>query len=166
MLVLGIDPGLAATGYGLLSWADEGGGGQIKMIEGGVIRSEAKDPVERRVGSIYKGIVEIIREFKPSAMAMEDIFSHYKHPKTGIIMAHARGAILAAADATNIPVSHYAATMIKKSLTGNGRANKEQVRQTVLSQFRITGPAEPFDTYDALAAGLCHINHSMRVVEN
>ena len=101
-----------------------------------------------------------------SAMAMEEIFSHYKHPKTGIIMAHARGAILAAADCEKIPVSHYAATMIKKSLTGNGRANKEQVRQTVLSQLQIKGPPEPFETYDALAAGLCHINHALRMVEN
>lgn len=162
MLVLGVDPGLAATGYGLLSWES----GQIKMIEGGVIKSRANDPMERRVGSIYRGIVEIIEEFKPSTMAMEDIFSHYKHPQTGVIMAHARGAILAAADSQNIPVSNYSATMIKKSLTGNGRAKKEQVRQTVLSQLRINGPAEPFDTYDALATGLCHINHSLRMVGN
>ncbi len=160
MLVLGVDPGLVATGYGLLSWKS----GQVKMIEGGVLKPDASDPMERRVGSIFKGMVEIIEEFQPNVMAMEDIYSHYNHPKTGIIMAHARGAILAAADSKNIPVGHYSATMIKKSLTGNGRANKEQVRQTVLSQLKITGPAEPFDTYDALATGLCHINHALRMV--
>lgn len=159
MLVIGVDPGLAATGYGLVS-VDTGGS---RLVEGGVIRSEATDGMSERVGAIFKGMLEVIEEFGPDVMAMEEIYSHYKHPKTAIIMAHARGAILAAADQKRLPVRHYAATTIKSALTGNGRARKEQVRRMVLDRLGVSGPIEPLDTYDALAAALCHINQIMRV---
>jgi crossover junction endodeoxyribonuclease RuvC len=160
MLVLGIDPGLRNVGYGLLEIKSE----KISLIEGGVLQPEIENDLGTRVGEIFSGITEIITEFKPDIMAMEDLYSHYKHPKTAVIMAHARGAILAAASQLNLPVSHYPATMIKNSLVGQGRATKEQVREMASNILGLNGPAEPFDTYDAIAVALCHINQSSRKI--
>lgn len=158
MLILGIDPGLAATGYGLVAHEAD----KPRLVEGGVIRSRESDPIETRVGAIFSGILEVMQEFKPDIMAMEDLYSHYKHPKTAIIMGHARGAILVAAHQRKIPVKNYAATMIKMSLTGNGRAKKEQVQRMVLNLLGLSAPMEPYDTSDALAVALCHINQNMK----
>ncbi|MEZ5359515.1 MAG: crossover junction endodeoxyribonuclease RuvC [Candidatus Zixiibacteriota bacterium] len=160
MLVLGVDPGLNTTGYGLVEHRSD----RVFLIEGGVIRSDAKAEMAQRVGAIYQGITEVIREFSPDVMAMEEIYSHTKHPRTAIIMAHARGAILAAADSMGLGVRHYPSTTIKSALTGNGRAKKEQVREMVFSMLRCTGKPEPLDTYDALAAALCHINQQTGMV--
>lgn len=160
MLVLGVDPGLKTTGYGLVELRSD----RVFLIEGGVIRSDGKAEMARRVGAIFKGIAEVIREFSPDVMAMEEIYSHTKHPRTAIIMAHARGAILAAADTMGIGVRNYPSTTIKSALTGNGRARKEQVREMVFSMLRCTGKPEPLDTYDALAAALCHINQQTGMV--
>lgn len=162
MLVLGVDPGLAATGYGLVERQAD----NLRLVEGGVIRSNASDPVEKRVGAIFSGIAEVIDEFKPDIMAIEDLYSHYKHPKTAVIMAHARGAILAAADTKNVAVVNYAATKIKSALTGNGRARKEQVQQMVLDSLNIKDPIEPLDTTDALAAALCYFNQQRWAVSS
>jgi crossover junction endodeoxyribonuclease RuvC len=162
MLVLGVDPGLAATGYGLISLNS----GQVQLVEGGVIRSGKDDPIEKRVGDIYSGILEILEEFRPDILSMEDLYSHYKHPKTAIIMGHARGAVLVAANQKNVPVRNYAATKIKMAITGNGRAKKEQVQRMVLNILGLTTPMEPYDTSDALAAALCHINQNMKVVNS
>ncbi|MEE9443482.1 MAG: crossover junction endodeoxyribonuclease RuvC [candidate division Zixibacteria bacterium] len=160
MLVLGIDPGLRTVGYGLVDNKSE----KISLIEGGVLQPDVETDLGNRIGAIFSGITDIITEFKPDFMAMEDLYSHYKHPKTAVIMAHARGAILAAASQLNIPVSHYPATMIKNSLVGQGRATKEQVREMALSILGLDGPAEPLDTYDAIAVALCHINQNSRKI--
>lgn len=158
MLVLGVDPGLAATGYGLV----ESLGDRNRLVEGGVIRSDKNDSLEKRVGAIFAGMQELVTEFKPTVLAMEDLYSHYKHPKTAIIMGHARGAVLVAAHQQGIPVAHYAATAIKMTLTGNGRARKEQVQRMVCDALGLTGPMDPFDTSDALAAALCHIYQTVK----
>ena len=158
MLILGVDPGLAATGYGLIRYGSNG----MHLIEGGVIRSSDRDPLDKRVGEIHAGMVELLKEFKPDVLSMEELYSHYKHPKTAIIMGHARGAVLVAAHQQGVPVRHYAATMVKMALTGNGRAKKEHVRRMILEALDIRGPAEPLDTYDALAVALCHINHNLK----
>ena len=159
MLVLGVDPGLAATGYGLV----KSGSTRSRLVEGGVIRSRSQDPIEKRVGDIYTGMLEVLDEFHPDILAMEDLYSHYKHPKTAIIMGHARGAVLVAANQAGIVVKSYASTMIKIALTGNGRARKEQVQRMVLNHLGLTAPIEPYDTSDALAAALCHINQNVKV---
>jgi len=158
MLVLGVDPGLAATGYGVVACES----GRIRLVEGGVIRSRKDDPIEKRVGDIYAGIMEVMKEFQPDILAMEDLYSHYKHPRTAIVMGHARGAVLVAADQRGITVRNYAATMIKMALTGNGRAKKEQVQRMVMNMLDLKNPMEPMDTSDALAAALCHINQNIK----
>lgn len=160
MIVLGVDPGLAATGYGLISFLE----GRSKLLEGGVVRSNENDPMEKRVGAIFSGITEILEAFSPDIISMEDLYSHYKHPKTAIIMAHARGAVLAAANEKGIEVVSYPATRIKNSIAANGRAPKEQVRRMILHLLGLERIPEPYDISDALAAALCHINHNMKSV--
>jgi crossover junction endodeoxyribonuclease RuvC len=159
MLVLGVDPGLGTTGYGLVRFQ----AGRSKLVEGGVIRTGDTETMEYRVGAIYEGMLEILGEYTPDIIAMEDLYSHYKHPKTAIIMGHARGAVLVAAFSKKIAVQHYPATKIKMALTGNGRARKEQVRQMIVQMLGLKQEIEPLDISDALAAALCHINQTMKV---
>ncbi len=159
MLVLGIDPGLAVTGYGLIRIADE----QPQLVEAGVIRSHDNDPIDRRVGSIYAAMTELLADARPDCLSMEDLYSHYNHPKTAVIMAHARGAILAAACQSRVPVTSYAATKIKSAITGNGRARKDQVQQMIMQILNLSEPLEPVDQSDALAAALCHAHYLERM---
>lgn len=152
MRVLGIDPGLDTTGYGLI----ESDGTDFKVIEAGVVRSKASDALARRLLEIGDEICEIIEQLKPDAVAVEELYSHYNHPRTAIIMGHARGIIFLKAAEAGLEVHSYAATRIKKSLTGNGRAGKEQVQQMIASSLKLKTIPEPADAADALAVALCH----------
>ncbi len=152
---IGIDPGLGITGYGVLELVN----GTVKVKEAGCIRTKQKLPLEKRLEEIYSGLNEVFKEFKPETVVIEDLYSHYRHPKTAIIMGHARGAIFLSAASSKIPVVSYGATMIKKSLTGNGRASKSQMQQMIKSRLGLKKLPEPPDVADALAAALCHINH-------
>ena len=152
MRVLGIDPGLNITGYGVL---DEDGD-TLAVVEAGVVRTKATDSLEKRLMEIAAGIDEIIQQLKPDAMAIEDLYSHYGHPKTAIIMGHARGVIFLKAAEHHIPVIPYAATRVKKSLTGNGRATKTQMQLMIRSSLGLSAIPDPPDAADALAVALCH----------
>jgi crossover junction endodeoxyribonuclease RuvC len=152
---IGIDPGLGITGYGILECTS----GKIVIKEAGFIRTNRKTPMAERVAEIYEGLNEIIAEFKPAQVIIEDLYSHYRHPKTAIIMGHARGAVFLSAAKASLPVISYGATMIKKSLTGNGRASKLQVQRMVKSKLAMKKLPEPPDVADALAVALCHIGH-------
>ncbi len=159
MRILGIDPGLDTTGYGVI----EASGRDLLLIEGGVIRTgSAEEPLESRLSHLYDGITEIIEEFTPQAVALEELYSHYEHPTTAILMGHARGVICLSAARKGIPVHSYAATRIKSCLTGNGRATKEHVQRAVQARLKLEKPPEPHDTADALAAAICHwwMSHS------
>jgi len=153
---IGIDPGLGITGYGVLR---SDGGGRIEVLEAGCIRTNRKAAMEDRIKEIYDGLREVIDEFKPEIVIIEDLYSHYRHPKTAIIMGHARGAVYLSAANAGLPVKSYAATMIKKSLTGNGRASKIQVQHMIKSKLGLPEIPEPADVADALAVALCHISH-------
>src|SRR6266542_2504024 len=118
--ILGIDPGLAITGYGVLEFSPA----RPILREAGIIRTaddKASDMAEK-VLSVYKGVAEVISQFAPEAMAVEQLYSHYDHPRTAILMGHARGVIFLAAAQHKIQVVSYAATQVKKLITGNGRA--------------------------------------------
>ena len=151
---MGIDPGLGATGYGII----EASGRIPSLVEAGVIRSRAKDPLEKRLFDIFKGATEIIEEFDPAIVVIEELYSAYAHPRTAILMGHARGVIYIAAAARNLPVISYASTRIKNSLTGHGRASKEQVQRMVQHAFGLRQIPHPPDVADALAVALCHHN--------
>ena len=155
---LGIDPGLNRTGYTLLSRHDDG----PLLEEGGVISSTRDLSLAERVNEIGQGIVEVIEEFAPEAIAIEKVFSHGQFPKTALMMAHARGAILFAAAERRIPVVHYTPTQIKRLLTGSGRASKEQIQLAVQRELGLADVLEPNDVSDACAVALCHY-HSARL---
>jgi len=153
MRILGIDPGLNTTGYGAIEISDR----DVVLLEGGVIRpGSAKETLEARLITLYDGIIEIIDEFRPEAMALEKLYSHYEHPSTAILMGHARGVICLASSQKEVSVYNYAATEIKSCLTGNGRASKEQMQQTIQARFKLKEVPEPHDVADALAAAVCH----------
>jgi crossover junction endodeoxyribonuclease RuvC len=150
--VLGIDPGLNTTGYAVLSIQ----GSQIALVEAGVIKSKAKQSLGNRLASIHSGILDVIDSLKPDCMGLEELYSHYERPKTSIIMGHARGVICLAAELRGIEIKSYAATQVKKIMTGNGRANKLQVQLAVSRQLNLPEVPEPPDVADAMAIAVCH----------
>ena len=151
-IYLGIDPGLNRTGYAVLERTVRG----PVLREGGVIRSTPALTLAERVHEIGTGLREVIAQYHPQAMAIEQIFSMSKHPKTAILMAHARGAILFAAAEAGIPIIHYSARQIKKLLTGSGAATKEQMQLAVQRELRLKSLLEPNDVADATGVALCH----------
>ena len=155
MRVLGVDPGLQITGYAVL----EGVGSQPRICEAGVIKSkegrESADMAPRLV-SLYNSLVEVIEQFRPTIAAVEQLYAHYEHPRTAILMGHARGVIFLAAGKHDMRVVSYNATSIKKTITGSGRASKEQVQRTIQRELGLQQIPEPPDVADALAIALCH----------
>jgi crossover junction endodeoxyribonuclease RuvC len=151
--VLGIDPGLNITGYGVVSIVK----GQPKLEEAGVVRSTSSRSLESRIRQIHDGLSEVIASTQPTVLALEELYSHYERPQTAILMGHARGVICLAAAQADLQVHHYAATKVKKLLTGNGRAPKDQMQTAIQREFGLSQPPEPADVADALAIALCHI---------
>src|ERR1700693_3971086 len=133
--ILGIDPGLGVTGYGVIEYAAP----RPILCEAGIIRTaddNASDMAEK-VLSVYKGVVEVIAQFAPEAMAVEQLYAHYDHPRTAILMGHARGVIFLTAAQRGLEVVSYNATKVKKTVTGSGRASKEQVQRTIQRELGL-----------------------------
>jgi crossover junction endodeoxyribonuclease RuvC len=150
-----VDPGLNVTGYAVLEARPQG----PHVCEAGIIRTaegRATTDMARRLRSLYDGIVEVLDQFGPGVMAVEQLFAHYEHPRTAILMGHARGVIFLAGGQRGLPVLSYNATRIKKAVTGNGRASKEQVQHAIQRELGLARLPEPPDVADALAAALCH----------
>ncbi|MEM6854078.1 MAG: crossover junction endodeoxyribonuclease RuvC [Planctomycetota bacterium] len=152
--VLGIDPGLRLTGYGVVDLA--AGSLEPQLVEGGVIRLDAKQPLEHRLLQLRNELTNLIAGLEPDRLAVEQLYAHYAHPRTAILMGHARGVILLCGTAAGLPVEHLAATEIKKSLTGNGHATKQQMQLSVQAQCQLAEPPSPPDVADAIAIALCH----------
>jgi len=150
--ILGIDPGLNITGYGVLEIDD----GKLRLCEAGVIRGKKRDSLTARLADIHRGVAEVIAALQPGVMALEELYSHYKRPRTAILMGHARGVICLAATQAGIPVVHYSATQVKKILTGSGRAPKSQVQLAIQRELGLPQLPDPPDVADALAIALCH----------
>src|SRR6478752_3359015 len=134
--ILGLDPGLQVTGYAVLEASDAG----PKVRDAGVIRSAEKratTDMARRIQALYDGLCDVLNEWKPAAMAVEQLYAHYDHPRTAILMAHARGAFFLAGAQRGIPVLSYAATKVKKIVTGSGRASKEQMQHAVMRELGL-----------------------------
>jgi crossover junction endodeoxyribonuclease RuvC len=152
MRVLGIDPGLNTTGYGVVDFT----GRQPKLIEAGVVRGKSGATLAERVHEIHAGVADVISSLKPDVLAIEELYSHYERPTTAILMGHARGVIILAAAEASIPVESYAATQVKKTLTGNGHAAKWQMQEAVRRELELNQLPEPADVADALAIAMCH----------
>ena len=149
---LGIDPGLNRTGYAVL---ERGPRGPV-LREGGVIRSTQKLSLSARVLEIGQGVREVLEQYQPSVMAIEQVFSTVQYPKTALLMAHARGAILFSAAQLGVEVVHYTPRQIKRLLTGSGKAGKDQVQHAIRNELRLKDLLEPNDVADAAAVALCH----------
>lgn len=153
--ILGLDPGLHITGYAVL---EAGSRGPI-VCEAGVIRGVvkgAKSDLAQRLQYIYTSTVEVVEQFRPHVMVVEQLYAHYKHPRTAILMGHARGILFLAAAQHEVPVVSYNATRIKKTITGHGRATKLQIQRTMQRELGLSQLPDPPDVADALAAALCH----------
>ncbi len=150
--IVGVDPGLNITGYGVLEVSTDG----PRLCEAGVVRGSSRDSLTARLGQIYTGVSDVVSSLAPSVMAVEQLYSHYKQPQTAILMGHARGVICLVAAQAEIPVFDYAATQVKKLLTGNGRAPKVQMQQAIQRELGLAELPEPADVADALAIALCH----------
>ena len=154
--ILGVDPGLNVTGYGIIEFeSPQPGVGRGRIVEAGVIRSNPANRIEQRITEIYAGIADVIEQFNPDFMALEQLFSHYDRPRTAILMGHARGAICLAAGLAGLEVAHYEPTRVKKVMTGNGRAPKHQMQLAVKIQLGLPEIPAPADVADALAIALC-----------
>ncbi|MFN3160935.1 MAG: crossover junction endodeoxyribonuclease RuvC [Rubinisphaera brasiliensis] len=159
--ILGIDPGLTRTGYGVLHAQD----GRTILDEGGVIATTTNDTLADRIHEIATEVKAVITDWKPSVMVIEQVFSLGKNPKSAILMAHVRGALLALARQERLRVVHYKPTQIKKLLTGSGRANKEQMQLVVKAELGLTEVPRPHDVADALAIALCHLHTTCADIE-
>ncbi|MFH1882763.1 MAG: crossover junction endodeoxyribonuclease RuvC [Planctomycetota bacterium] len=160
MRILGIDPGLQVCGYACL----EAGGDKEKLIEAGVIRIASGSAIEQKLNRIAEDTQSLLENFKPDVVAVEELYSHYAHPRTAILMGHARGVILQRCAQAAIEVRSFSATRIKKSITGNGRASKEQVQKTIQTILRLPQIPEPNDVADAIAAAMCCANSINSIV--
>jgi crossover junction endodeoxyribonuclease RuvC len=150
MRILGVDPGLGVTGYGLID--DK----SFKVIEAGVIRTASHTPIQSRLKKIFDSLAELIKEHSPGVVVLEKIYSHYKHPTTAILMGHARASICLACGIYDIKLINYPSTRIKKVITGNGHASKRQVQRMVQDILRLKAAPEPVDVSDALAMALSY----------
>ena len=148
---MGIDPGLNITGYAVVDI----GRSAPAIVEAGTIRTDAKADLADRIGQIHADLTEILAEFKPDLVGVEKLYSHYRHPRTAILMGHARGVILLACSQAGVSVRDLPATMVKRSLTGNGHASKRQVQRTIQTVCKLSELPQPPDVADALAIALC-----------
>lgn len=149
--ILGIDPGLNTTGYGVI----EGVGQRIRLIEAGVIRTQTRGTLGERLAELHEGIAEVLAAHRPELMALEQLFSHYERPRTAILMGHARGVICLNAQLAGVPIQPFEPTRVKRLLTGNGRAPKQQMQLAVQLQLGLPTIPQPPDVADALAIALC-----------
>lgn len=161
MIVLGIDPGTAVTGYGVVK-----GDRNLppRLLECGVIRTKPRDPLASRLQEIHAGLVELIQRHRPDALAIEDVF-YARNVRTTVVLGHARGVILLAAANARIEIAEYPPAEIKKAVVGAGGATKEQVQFMVMRLLRLKTPPQPSDASDGVAAALAYIM-SPRFVSN
>ena len=158
MIVMGVDPGLRVCGYAVV----EAGGGGERLLEAGVFRTDGSGDLGARLNQIAEDTVSLLEKFRPEVVAVEQLYSHYKHPRTAILMGHARGVILQRAAEAGAKVESFAATRIKKSLTGNGHASKGQMQRAIQSTLGLAQAPEPPDVADAIAVALCCANEIRR----
>jgi len=152
MIILGIDPALSITGYGVIAVK----GSNLALIEAGIIKTSSKDSTAKRLDKIYRGVIKLISDTGADCMVLEKIYSHYAHPATACILGQARGVICLAAATKNISFFEYAATRIKKSIVGKGLASKAQVQRMVASILGLKSIPVYTDVTDALALAIAH----------
>ena len=152
MRVLGIDPGTAATGYGIV----EARGRSYRLLECGVVRTSADEALSVRLAAIHEGVLDVIERHAPDCLAVEGVF-YRKNARTAVILAHARGAAMLAGALRGLPVLEYPPAEIKNSVVGSGRATKDQVGYMVQKLLELAETPTPADAADGCAVALCHL---------
>ena len=153
MRFVGIDPGLRITGYACVELRP--GAVEPTLVEAGVIRLKAAEPVPARLCALHAELSALLDELRPSRVAVEEVFAHVAHVRTAIVMGHGRGVVLLAAAQRELPLDEFAPAEIKKALTGRGQASKEQMQRAVMHQFGLRALPEPPDVADAIAIAAC-----------
>ena len=164
VLVLGIDPGTAVTGYGLVraepptssSSRTASSGIGMRLVECGVIRTKARDPLPARLREIHEGIAELITKHKPDHLAVEDVF-YARNVRTTLALGHARGVVLLAGATAGLSIHEFPPAEVKKAIVGTGSATKEQVQFMLARLLRLRAAPEPFDASDGVAAAVTYM---------
>lgn len=164
MRVLGVDPGLQVTGYGIISFSGRFPEARaLELVEAGIVRTQSKEGIAARLGKVHEALSDVIAELKPDVLAIEKLYAHYNHPTTAILMGHVRGVVCLLSAENRIPLVSIASTHVKKSLTGNGHAHKIQIQRMVQHVLNLKTLPEPSDVADAIAVALsCALNPSRR----
>ncbi len=152
MIIVGIDPALAISGYGVIQVNRSA----ISLIEAGIIKTAVKDGTAGRLNKIYRGVLKLIGDTKADCLVLENIYSHYKHPATACILGQARGVICLAAFTAGVALFEYSATRIKKAIVGKGLASKGQVQRMVMHTLGLKTLPDYLDVTDALALAIAH----------
>ncbi len=150
VVVLGIDPGTAVTGYGIVR---KDGRNPLALVECGVIRTKPRDALPQRLAEIHEGVCELIRRHKPTVLSIEDIF-YARNVRTTVVLGHARGVILLAASQAGMEIHEFPPSEIKKAVAGTGAATKLQVQFMVMRLLRLKSAPQPTDAADGVAAAL------------
>ena len=160
MRILGIDPALRVTGYGVIERTPKG----VRLIEAGVVSPRADRALEERLAELHDGVRAILAETKPDVVVIEELYTTYKNPMTAILMGHARGVMCLASAQAGVPVRTLGHAHVKRALVGSGAARKDQVNAMVTRLLRLRTAPKPNDVSDALAIALAYINMSDHVL--
>ncbi|MEO9171151.1 MAG: crossover junction endodeoxyribonuclease RuvC [Candidatus Baltobacteraceae bacterium] len=160
MRVLGIDPALRVTGYGVVAKNGRG----IALVEAGVVSPRTDRTLEERLAELYASIVELIDQTKPDVVVIEELYTTYKNPMTAILMGHARGVMCLASAQAGLAVKTLGHSHVKRALVGSGGARKDQVNAMVTHLLNLRTAPKPNDVSDALAIALAYLNMSDHVL--
>ncbi len=152
MIILGVDPALTITGYGVIEVKRN----SLTLLEAGIISTSPKEALEKRLDKIYRAIISLISDTKPDCLVLEKLYSHYRHPTTAYLLGQARGVICLACATKNVKLVEYAATRVKKSIVGKGLASKAQVQRMVAHTLSLNSLPKYMDVTDALALAIAH----------
>lgn len=152
--ILGIDPGLRVTGYGVIDSSDS----RVRFVEAGVVSPRTSLALEERLKQLHDGMLQVVASTKPDVIVIEELYTTYKNPSTAIMMGHARGVLCLAGAQHGIPVRTLGHSLVKRALVGSGSAKKEQVNMMVTHLLGLRARPEPNDVSDALALALAYAN--------
>jgi crossover junction endodeoxyribonuclease RuvC len=150
--ILGIDPGLRTTGYGIIDAQN----GRIRLVEAGVIAPNPHRSLEARLAELHAAMADIVRSLQPQCMVVEELWTGYKNPSTAVLMGHARGVLCLAGGENGVAVQTLAHTLVKRALVGSGAARKEQVKKMVMHLLGLKTSPKPDDVSDALALAIAY----------
>ncbi len=156
--ILGIDPGLRTTGYGVIEFAS----GRARLVEAGIVSPKASGTLEHRLRELHEGMCAVVTSTSPDAIVIEELYTTYKNPLTAIMMGHARGVLCLAGAQHGVPVYTLAHSLVKRALIGSGAARKDQVNKMVTELLGLRRRPEPNDVSDALALALAFYNRTVR----